>query len=126
MQTKTNIEDHVLAIQTYFKEKVLNQDFEVTRVSEYHINIKFDGKYDFSIWIGQIAKNCGFWNGTFADNLSSLNPEFTDDEKEKLHTICLNIQESHQSDIVQKEIDELEKKKKDLEAKIESLNSKNK
>jgi hypothetical protein len=126
MQTKTNIEDHVLAIQTYFKEKALNQDFEVTAVTEYFINVKFDGEYNFSIWIGLYSSNCGFWNGSVHKNPELFQPEFTDEEKEKLHAICKTIQKSHESQIAQKEIDELEKKKKQLEEKIEKLNAKNK
>ena len=71
-------------IQSYLKEKALNQDFEVTRISEFYINVKFDGKYDFSIWIGQYANNCEFWNGSSTTNSPSLfNPEFTDEEKEE-------------------------------------------
>jgi len=126
MQTKTNIEDHVLAIQTYFKEKTLNQDFEVTKIAEDYINCKFDGKYEFSIWIGDYARYCGFWVGGATNCPSSFLPEFTQEEQETLHAICKEIQKEHQAEITLQEIKELEDKKAVLEAKIELLNSKNK
>lgn len=126
MQTKTNIEDHVLAIQTYFREKALNQDFEVTKVAENYLNCKFDGKYELSIWIGDHARFCGFWVGGATNAPISLLPEFTEEEQENLHAICKSIQQERQSEVAQKELEELEAKKAQLEAKIEKLNAKNK
>ena len=124
MQTKTNIEDHVLAIQTYFKEKTLNQDFEVTKITDSYINCKFDGKYEFSIWIGDYSRYCGFWVGGATNCPSSFLPEFTKEEQEILHAICKEIQNEHQAEITLQEIKELEVKKAQLEAKIELLNTK--
>ena len=126
MQTK-NIEDHVLAIQSYFKERTLAQDFEVTKVTENFINIKFDEKYELSIWIGNLPEYCEFWNGAAIPMPPNfLVPKFDENEKEQLHQICLKIRDEHQAEMAKKQIEQLEAKKKELEAQIANLNTQNK
>jgi hypothetical protein len=122
---KLTIEEHVSKIQTYFKQKTLAQDFKVTKVAENFINILIDEKYDLSIWIGEEARHCEFWQTYHAQAPNYLVPQLDEYEREELHQICLKIREENQVAIAQKEIDDLLAKKAQLEAKIANLNTKN-
>jgi len=65
-------------VQQYFKNKIVNGDYDVVTFETNHVKVKVDNEFDFIIWTGNSTLYCKQW--AFMDNQFMLLPEFTESE----------------------------------------------
>ena len=46
------MQEKIKEVQNYFKNKLLTQDFIMTKISEHTLELEIDHQYQFTIWIG--------------------------------------------------------------------------
>jgi len=65
-------------VQEYFKNKIINGDYEPVAFEPNYVKVKVDNEFDFIIWVGNSYMYCKQW--AFMDNQFMLLPEFTESE----------------------------------------------
>lgn len=65
-------------VQDYFKNKIINGDYEVVSFEPNYVKVQIDSQFDFIIWTGNSALYCKQWR--YMDNQFMLLTEFTESE----------------------------------------------
>jgi len=116
-----NIQEKVTEVLSYFKYKILNNEFVFEKCSEHTATIKIDDKFIFKIWIGNGAEHVDFYDTS--PFLESLNLSFkTQKERKEVwgnlnphieSYRALHLKREKQKEInrLQKELDNLTKTK---------------
>ena len=109
------METKIKEVQSYFRNKLIAGDFKIDGTDEYVLNITVDGKYKFSIWIGN-------WN--FPDNVrlydgyyNFMMVDFNQKEIIKLKSIIAPEVDKFRKNVL------LKNKRKELEELEKELNS---
>ena len=81
------METKIKEVQDYFKQKILNEEFEILEVTEHYVQIKIDNKYQFTIWIAN-----GFQYFGTATNFSNfIELKFSESQKIACYEIFKDI-----------------------------------
>ena len=69
------METKIQEVHDYFRDKLINGNFEITKIKKHHINLLIDNKYPFSIWIANMDYGiCTY--GDMVDAFSYMNISF--------------------------------------------------
>ena len=80
------MKEKIQEVVSYFKNKLLAGEFDITKIEENLCTIKVDGEYIFTIWIGNLIKypdSVKLWNYGYNDMILKL----TDEESIQLQSI---------------------------------------
>lgn len=100
-------------VQDYFKSKILNGEFEVSKITEYKIHLVVDSKFEFVIWAGntdipEVRKNT-------KTELSFMNLELSNNEAIQLDKILKQtIFEFRKNVLIKQKEEELQQLKNTL------------
>lgn len=83
------MEEQIQEIQDYFIDKILANDFVVTRVKKYTLSLMIDNKYEFTIWTANNAVD----RQLYSDSLETNFMQFTFSELQAIE--CSKILERH-------------------------------
>jgi hypothetical protein len=107
------IKEKLLEVQQYFKQKILNGEFEIKKITEYWMTILVDGEFQFTLWIGN-------WDAPQTRKLYESQPnaiyfDFTKEESIKLHeVIAADVCNYRKNELLAEKIKEVENLKKEL------------
>ena len=61
------MKEKINEVEKYFKDKLLNKEFEIKEISEYVLRILVDGEYQFNLWLGNwdIPDNTKCYDGYY-------------------------------------------------------------
>jgi len=106
---KTKIKE----VQDYFKSKMLSNDFAITNVEEYTIELLIDNEYKFIIWIGNV--NIATSRKPYSGKLSFMDIEMTDEDATKFNELLLPaINKFRKETLLAEKLKELERLKNEL------------
>ena len=113
------MKEKIQEVQRYFKDKLLNADFEVISCDAYYLKVLIDGEYKFNIWLssGPVYRNV-ISGGA---QKSFMNLHLTSEDKEEL----FNVTEPIVFELYKKQEQEAERKRY-LELKNKFENEENK
>lgn len=52
------MENKIIEIQEYFKNKIVSGDYEIKTIKSHTVIVTVDGIYDFHLWMGNGAEYC--------------------------------------------------------------------
>jgi len=81
------MKEQIKQVQDYFKNKMLSNDFEITEIEEYRIELLIDHEYNFTIWIGNV--NIPESRKLYKGKLSFMDIEMSDEDAIKMNDILL-------------------------------------
>ena len=110
---KTKIKE----IQDYFKQKLLNSEFDVKIISEHYIELTIDKLYDFTIWTANLGIQYSCRQYKYGFNFLELN--LSQENKEDLKNILKPIIVKFKKDLL------LVEKTKELELLKSEINDLN-
>ena len=73
------MKEKIAEIQKYFKDKIVNGDYEIIDICEHYPTIQIDGEYNFALWTSNEVTNIEAYMGS-GKSFMKL-PEFTEEEK---------------------------------------------
>jgi hypothetical protein len=94
-------------VQDYFKNKMLSNEFEITKIEEYTLDLIIDSEYKFTIGTGNIDIPTS--RRPYIGTLSFMDIELSDEESEILNGLLLPAINRFRKETL------LAKKKKELE-----------
>ena len=110
------MEKKIKEVQDYFRAKILAKEFETKEITEYVYTILVDGKFEFSIWVGNldIIESVKL----YGSKKNTIWIEFNNDEREQLKSLLL-------PDIIQYKREKLESERQQridkLKAELDKL-----
>lgn len=107
------MEAMIKEIQDYFKNKLLSNEFEVAKLSEFTIDLLVDSKYLFVIWIANLDIPQSRKN--YSNILSFMDLEFTNGESVQLDKILSPIVLKYRKEVL------VEEKKRELEQLLNEI-----
>jgi len=102
-------------VQDYFKNKMLSNDFEITKVEEHLMELLIDSEYKFTIWTGNIDIPTS--RKPYSGRLSFMDIDMTDEDAIKFDELLLPAINKFRKETL------LAKKTKELELLQNELNS---
>ena len=80
------MEKKIKEVQDYFRAKILAKEFETKEITEYVYTILVDGKFEFSIWVGNfdIVESIKLYGGK-----NTIWFEFNNDERKEIKALLL-------------------------------------
>jgi hypothetical protein len=107
------MEAKIKEVQKYFKDKILSKDFTITSQTEYIASILVEGKYKFTLWIGNFdIPECA---KLYESNYNAMSIEFNQKERIKLHGIIKkDVMDFKNKVTLPQKLAELERLKKEL------------
>lgn len=110
------MEEKINEVENYFKNKLLNGEYEVVKQTEHVLTVSIDNLYIFNIWIAnmQYPESRDLYSGAY----NYMHFELTKKEKTKLHNMLKDEVIRYNKDILlAKKLEELEILKKELNIK---------
>jgi len=104
------MENQIKQVNDYFVDKLLNEDFTVESIDQYRVNVVIDGKYHFSLWIGN---NQYFFN-CYQHAYSFMDLDFDDVQKQYLFDYFIRLKKDRERERLVKEKQKIENKLKNL------------
>ena len=98
------MQKQIKEIQDYFKQKILNNEFEIKEIRPHVMEILVDREYRFSLWISNYG--CDNYLTLFSDSYNFIDFIFSAEEKEKLHNIVIEPIKNYRKNILIKELEE--------------------
>jgi hypothetical protein len=108
----------IIEVQDYFTKKILNNEFEVVRMTNFIIEIKIDNEYNFVFWIGNIDIKDTIKQRLEFDYNNFIHLEITDEQSEILHDVFKpRIEEYRSTTLKSEKLAQIEK----LQSEIDKL-----
>jgi hypothetical protein len=117
MEVQVTINEQIVNVEGYFKNKILNEDYVTIDIDEHIYKLQIDNKYTFTLWIGNI-QNIKDSVKLYENGQSYIDVKFNQKERIKLRG---NILPLVKKETIEKALSEINKRKRQLEVKLEKL-----
>jgi len=101
------MESKIQEVQDYFKNKIINGQFELTKTDQFTATILIDEKYSFNIWIS----NGSFSIETYSSypSTSFMDIKFSNEEKKLIWNLFKNVAEKIKLEEKKQQFEQLKK-----------------
>jgi len=108
---KKDLKKQIKEVQDYFKNKIIDGEYKVTKVDDYSIQITIDGEYKFCLWTSNGVSHLRLYEGMF--NFVEL--EFSEAEQTLAFAKCEEARaQAWEEKVRPQKLKQLEKLQKEL------------